>query len=197
MKLERSFYTREILTVSRELIGKNLVHRTAEGITKGRIVEVEAYVGTVDKASHAYGNKRTGRTAIQYSVGGFAYVYLIYGMYDCMNIVTGQEGLAEVILIRALEPVEGIELMRERRHTTALKNLCSGPGKLCMAMGITRECYGLDLCGDELYLEEGSVPVKPDEISATKRINIDYAEEARDFPWRFILTGSPFLSVKG
>ena len=118
-------------------------------------------------------------------------------MYDCMNIVTGQEGLAEAILIRALEPVEGIELMRKRRRTTALKNLCSGPGKLCMAMGITRECYGLDLCGDELYLEEGSVPVKPDEISATKRINIDYAEEACDFPWRFILTGSPFLSVKG
>ncbi|MBR6464520.1 MAG: DNA-3-methyladenine glycosylase [Verrucomicrobia bacterium] len=197
MKLERSFYTREILTVSRELIGKNLVHHTAEGITKGRIVEVEAYVGAVDKASHAYGNKCTGRTAIQYSVGGFAYVYLIYGMYDCMNIVTGQEGLAEAILIRALEPVEGIELMRKRRHTTALKNLCSGPGKLCMAMGITRECYGLDLCGDELYLEQGSVSVKPDEISATKRINIDYAEEARDFPWRFILTGSPFLSVKG
>ena len=197
MKLERSFYTREILTVSRELIGKNLVHRTPRGITKGRIVEVEAYVGAVDKASHAYGNRRTERTAIQYSVGGFAYVYLIYGMYDCMNIVTGQEGLAEAILIRALEPVEGIELMQERRCTTALKNLCSGPGKLCMAMGITRECYGLDLCGDELYLEEGSVPVKPDEISATKRINIDYAEEARDFPWRFILTGSPFLSVKG
>ncbi len=193
MKCSRDFYNRDVLTVAEELLGKVLVHVTPEGVTKGRIVEVEAYDGAVDKAAHSYPNLRTGRTEVQFGQGGYAYVYLIYGMYHCMNIVVNTEGKPEVVLLRALEPVEGIGLMKRRRGTDKIRQLCSGPGKLTQAMGITREHYGHDLCSGDLYLEDG--PAVPEEqILRTKRINIDYAEEAREFLWRFAEKDSPYVS---
>ena len=138
MKLNRSFYTCGVLEASEKLLGKILVHRTKEGITKGRIVELEAYNGAIDKAAHSYPNRCTERTKIQFGEGGYAYIYFIYGMYYCMNIVTGRSNEPESVLLRALEPVEGIELMKKRRGTDKLRNLCNGPGKLCQAMGLPR-----------------------------------------------------------
>lgn len=193
-KLPREFYNRDGLIVAKELLGKLLVRRTEEGVTKGRIVEVEAYMGAEDKAAHSYGNLRSQRTRIQYGEGGFAYIYLIYGMYNCLNIVANQKEIPHVALIRALEPVEGLELMQKRRNTDKLKLLCNGPGKLCQAMGITRELYGEDLCGNALYLEEAK-PLSAKDIVKSKRINIDYAEEARDYLWRFTIRDDPFVSV--
>lgn len=193
MKIERDFYNRDALAVARELLGKTLVHVTAEGVTKGKIVEVEAYKGAVDKAAHSYPRLRSKRTEIQYGEGGYAYVYLIYGMHICMNIVANVSDEPEAILIRALEPLCGIELMQQRRGTDRVRLLCNGPGKLSQAMGITKEQYGEDLCGNILYLEESS-PSAPVEIETTKRIHIDYAEEAKDFLWRFCIKGNPYVS---
>ncbi len=193
MKLEREFYMRSALTVARELIGKQLVHRSPEGVTKGVIVETEAYLGLRDAAAHSYPARRTKRTAIQYGPGGYAYIYFIYGMHTCMNIVTGWENVPEAVLIRALQPTAGVELMRHRRKQASVFQLCNGPGKLCQAMGITRGHYGLDLCGEELFLEDMGADAPP--VCATKRINIDYAGEAAGYPWRFVWRDSPYVSV--
>ncbi len=193
MKINRDFYNRDALTVSEEILGKTLVHITEEGITKGKIVEVEAYMGAQDKAAHSYGNLYSERTKIQYGEGGFAYVYLIYGMHICINIVTNKKSIPHAILIRALEPLEGIELMKKRRNTDNIKMLCNGPGKLSQAMGITKENYGDDLCGESLYLEDGIVIPKK-QILRSKRINIDYAEEAKDYLWRFTIKDNPYVS---
>ena len=193
MKLEREFYNRDTLTVARELVGKIFVHDSPEGKVKARITEVEAYIGPEDKAAHSYGNRPSARTKIQYGEGGYVYTFLIYGMYVCMNVVTNLADKPEVVLFRSLEPLEGLELMKQRRKTEKVRNLCSGPGKLCQAMGITREHYGADLCGDELYIEDAP-ELSEEEICADKRINIDYAEEAKDYPWRFTIKDSPWLS---
>ena len=194
MKLSRDFYQQNALDAARALLGKTLVHATAEGVTKGIIVETEAYLGPKDPAAHSY-KGRTARTEIQYGPGGFAYVYFIYGMYCCMNVVVNRSEVPEVVLLRALEPTAGLDLMARRRNTDRKQNLCSGPGKLCDAMGIGRDCYGLDLCGDQLYLEE-TPDFPPFAIETSKRINIDYAGEAKDYLWRFTVEGSPYLSVK-
>lgn len=141
MKIKRDFYNRDALTVAEEILGKTLVHITDEGVTKGRIVEVEAYMGAKDKAAHSYGNLCSERTRIQYGEGGYAYIYLIYGMYFCMNIVTNLPDTPEVLLIRALEPLEGIPLMKSRRGKENVRLLCNGPGKLTQAMGITKQDF--------------------------------------------------------
>lgn len=193
-KLPRDFYQCDALTLARELIGKILVRKTAEGITRARIVETEAYLGPTDAAAHSYQNRQPNRTRIQYGPGGYAYIFLIYGMHWCMNVVANAPDKPEVVLLRALEPLEGVELMQQRRKKKRLTDLCSGPGKLCGAMAIDRSCYGMDLCGHELWLEEGALRVG-EEIAATPRINVDYAGEAAAYPWRFVLVGSPFLSV--
>ena len=148
--LEREFYQRDANETAQDLLGKLLVHKTAEGIPGGVIVEVESYIGPDDKGSHAYLNKRTERTEIQYGPGGFAYVYSIYGMHYCFNVVTNRTEKPEVVLVRAIEPIMGIELMQKRRKTDNIRNLCNGPGKLCQAMTITKEQYGYDLCSSEL-----------------------------------------------
>ena len=191
MKLSREFYQRDGLTVARELIGKKLVTNLPEGLTGGIIVETEAYMGAIDAASHAYKGK-TERTKIFYGAGGFVYVYLIYGRNICTNVVANVENIPEVVLIRALKPVDGVELMKIRRGKKNIRELCSGPGKLSQAMGITMNFYGADLCGDKIFIEEGeNLPFK-----ATKRINIDYAGAAADYLWRFIAAGNKFLSSK-
>jgi len=195
MKIAREFYQRSSLEVARDLLGLVIVHQTEEGITKGKIVEVEAYMGTLDAAAHSFKNTRSPRTEVQYGEGGYAYIYLIYGMYYCMNIVTNIIDKPEVVLLRALEPMEGIELMKQRRKTDKLNNLCSGPGKLCSAMGINKSSYGVDLCGTQLYLETPEIRESIETI-ASKRINIDYAGEAKDYLWRFTIKDSKFISVK-
>ena len=192
MKLPRSFYQESALLVAPALIGKRLVRRAPEGTAKGLIVEVEAYLGPEDAGAHSYGGRRTPRTEIQFGPGGFAYVFSIYGLHSCVNVVTNAPGKPEVVLIRALEPTEGLDLMRRRRGKEALSDLCNGPGKLCQALGITKAQYGADLLGEELYLEETGLrpPIETD-----ARINIDYAGEAAGYPWRFLWKGSPFVSV--
>lgn len=191
--MERAFYEGETLDIAKNLLGKYIIHQTDEGEVGGKIVEVEAYVGLKDAASHAYKNKYTNRTKVMFGPGGYAYVYLIYGMYYCMNIVTNKESYPEAVLIRALEPIMGIDLMKERRKTDNLLNLCSGPGKLCLAMGISKNQNGNDLCGDNLYLVSGET-ISLDDIVKTPRINIDYAKEARDYLWRFIIKDNPYVS---
>lgn len=194
--LERSFYERGTLEVARDLLGKYLIHDLAEKRTVGKIVEVEAYIGPADAAAHTYRGLKTARTQIIFGPGGFAYVYLIYGMYHCLNVVTSKEGCPEVVLLRALEPISGIEIMQQRRKTDKIKNLCSGPGKLCQAMAINMSHYGADLCGgSKLYLTEGEY-VNAANIAATQRINIDYAGIAKDYPWRYIIKGNEFISKK-
>lgn len=193
MKLTREFYLRDGLTVARELIGKKLVTNLRGEVTSGIIVETEAYMGAIDAAAHSYRGK-TERTRIFFGLGGFVYVYLIYGMHICTNVVANVENIPEAVLIRALEPVEGVEIMKNRRGKQNLRELCSGAGKLSQALGITKDFYGADLCGEEIFIE--TAENFQSEVLATKRINIDYAGEAANYLWRFIAAGNKFLSIK-
>lgn len=195
MKLLRDFYLTDGITLARNLIGKVLVHESPEGVTKGIIVETEAYMGEIDDAAHSYKGNKNGRTNIQYGEGGFAYIYLIYGMHYCMNIVANRQNKPEAVLIRALEPIEGLDIMMKRRKMDKLHNLCNGPGKLCQAMEIHKSHYGMDLCGNALYLEDLE-EMNNTEVIASKRINIDYAEKSKDNLWRFTKKNSKFVSVK-
>lgn len=184
--LSRDFYLRDSNEVAQDLLGKLLVHKTQSGILSGMIVEVEAYRGPDDAASHSYGNLRSARTEIQYGPGGFAYIYFIYGMYSCFNVVTNVKDKPEAVLIRGLEPVEGIPKMMENRNSEKFDHLCSGPGKLCAALEINRELYGADLCGDRLYLEDYR-DFSPEEIGVSPRINVEYAGEWKDRLWRYFV----------
>ena len=190
MRIDRSFFERDAVTVARELIGHYLVRVSPEGITRGRIVETESYMGEIDDAAHAYKGK-TERVRALYGEKGRAYIYLIYGMYNCLNISAGPEGVPQCVLIRAAEPADGIDLMEKRRKTEKRKNLCSGPGKLCQAMDITRELYNEDMVnGEVLYIEKGEhLPA-----NASPRIGIDYAEKCRDELWRFTAVNNNFIS---
>ena len=185
--MERSFYERDVVTVARELIGRLLVHDSPEGRTSGVITETEAYSGINDPACHAYPYKRTKRTEVLFGPGGHAFVYLIYGMYHCMNVSANIPGQPEGVLIRSLEPVEGIELMKKRDGGKPDSKLCLGPGRLCRAMGIGMSHYGYDLCGDTLFIEAGTDEKCYGEIKTSPRINIDYAGYAKDWPWRFYI----------
>ncbi|NMM61593.1 DNA-3-methyladenine glycosylase [Clostridium sp. P21] len=201
-KLSRDFYNRDTLIVAKELLGKNLVHEIGGKKLVGKIVEVEAYMGPLDKAAHSYSGKMTPRTEPMYGKSGVAYVYFIYGMYYCFNIVTQEEGRPEAILVRAIEPVEGLEYMVLNRYNKTyedltryqIKNLVNGPGKLCIAMGIDKTLNKEDLCGNKLYIEEGKD--NSFDIKTAKRVGIDYAEEAKDYLWRFYIHGNPNVSVK-
>jgi DNA-3-methyladenine glycosylase len=197
-KLRREFYTRpNVLTVARELLGKLLVVPAAKGRrVSGMIVEVEAYRGPEDRASHAYGGRRTRRTETMYGRGGVAYVYFVYGMYHQFNVVSGEPDIPHAILVRALQPVEGIELMRERRQQHPDHNLTNGPGKLCIALGIDRALDNADLLGDRVWLEDYET-VSPRRIAKGPRIGIDYAEEWIDKPWRFWIKDNSCVSRKG
>jgi DNA-3-methyladenine glycosylase len=194
-KLEREFYLRpDVLAVSRDLLGKLLVVPDPNGQrVSGKIVEVEAYRGPEDRASHAYGGRRTKRTETMYKPGGVAYVYFVYGMYYQFNVVSSVEDVPHAILVRALEPIEGIEIMRTRRHTHPDHNLTNGPGKLCIAMGIDRQLDGADLLGNRIWLEEFET-VSSRRIAKGPRIGIDYAEEWIHKAWRFWIKDNSFIS---
>ena len=183
-----------VLTVAKDLLGKLLVVPGPNGKrVSGKIVEVEAYRGPEDRASHAFGGRRTKRTETMYASGGVAYVYFVYGMYYQFNVVSNVADTPHAILVRALEPVEGIEIMRERRHTHSDHNLTSGPGKLCIAMGIDRQLNAADLSGDRVWLEEFE-HVPPRRIARGPRIGIDYAQEWIDKPWRFWIRDNRYVS---
>jgi len=195
-KLPRAFYTRtNVLTVARELLGRLLVVPAPDGARiSGLIVETEAYRGPDDRASHAYGGRRTDRTRTMYAVGGTAYVYFVYGMHHQFNVVTNVEDVPHAVLVRALEPVEGIDVMRRRRRGRADEGLTSGPGKLCLALGIDRALDRADLLGERVWIEGGRGPIPRSAIAAGPRIGIDYADAWRDKPWRFWVRNSPFVS---
>jgi len=202
-KLPREFYLRsDTLAIAQDLIGKLLIVPTETGErVSGMIVETEAYLGEIDKAAHSFGGRRTARNEITYSFGGHAYVFFIYGMYFQFNVVCGPKDSPHVVLIRALEPVEGVEIMRERRlrknpdGKMPDKNLTSGPGKLCIALDINRRLNGADLLEDKIWLEEyRSFPAA--EMKIGKRIGIDYAEEFAEKPWRFWLKNNAYVSKK-
>lgn len=192
-KLDRNFFNRDARIVAEDLIGKVIVRKYKDVVIKARINETEAYIAAIDKASHAYGGKITPRTKVMFGPPGHIYVYFIYGMYYCMNFVTEEEGTCSAVLIRGAEPVENIEEMCINRYNksldsitkTQLKNLSNGPGKLCNALKITKENNGADLLGNDVYVENDNFTDFM--IKKTKRINIDYAEEAKDFLWRYIL----------
>ena len=184
--LPREFYARPTIDVSRDLLGKVLVH----GLTTGRIVETEAYLGLNDKAAHA-SRGLTNRTRVIFGPPGHVYVYFIYGMYECLNLVAEPEGIAGCVLIRALEPLSGISVMRERRPAArSIEQLASGPGKLTLAMGITRALYGADVtCGPlsvRRFFKESVI-----EIEVGPRVGIRHCA---DWPLRFSIAGSRFVS---
>lgn len=194
-KLGREFYERDTLTVARELLGKYLVRVIDGQALTVRLTETEAYIGRLDKACHAYGYKRTRRTETLFAPPGTAYIYLIYGMYDCLNLVTEPAGEPAAVLIRAAEPVTraDADAVAVRRFGCTAgemsayqrKNFLNGPGKLCKGLSLTRAQNALSLLGDELYVLDGGEV--PETIHVSKRVGIDYAEEAADFPWRFYL----------
>lgn len=196
-KLPREFYTRaNVLTVARELLGKLLVVPDRNGKrVAGRIVECEAYRGPQDRAAHSYGGRRTKRTETMYGSGGTAYVFFVYGMYNQFNVVTNAVDRPHAILIRALEPVEGLRVMRRRRTGQPDHNLTNGPGKLCLAMGIDRSLDAADLRGNKVWLEEAPT-IPRSQIATGPRIGIDYAEEWVDKPWRFWIRNNPYVSRK-
>ena len=196
---DRSFYETDALTLARNLIGKTLVYESEAGTVSGIIAETEAYMGVTDRASHAFGGRRTTRTETMYLPGGYAYVYLIYGLYACMNVTAAERDNPEAVLIRAVLPTEGIPLIlqnvreKSRRKTPPIFpsepdsrffwSLTNGPGKLCQAMGITRALNGSDMTAGAFYIRDDGL--RPLDVLTAPRIGIDYAGEARDYPWRF------------
>ena len=196
-KLERSFYTRDLLVVAGELLGKIIVKKDSGNLLAGKIVEVEAYDGRIDEAAHTYTGK-TKRNQIMFEEGGYFYVYFTYGAHFCCNVVTGEAGHGTAVLIRAVEPVSGIGLMARNRYGKNLVNekekynLTSGPGKVCQAFGITREYYGEDLTEGRVYLlRQKKVPAQ--KIIRTTRIGI---KKSTKLDWRFYIKDNPFVSRK-
>jgi len=200
-KLEREFYKKSSIELAKDLIGKILVHKFNGYEVSGRIVEVEAYMGIEDKAAHSFSGKRTKRTEVMYGIPGILYVFLIYGMYCCVNVVAGEIDEPQAVLIRAIEPIHGLDQMSFNRYKKPYEelakkerlNLTNGPGKLCMAMGIGRGANGVDLCKDNFFVEVDEYKA---EIVSSKRIGIDYAKEAVDFLWRFHIKDNNFVSKR-
>ncbi|HUV04592.1 MAG TPA: DNA-3-methyladenine glycosylase [Armatimonadota bacterium] len=187
--LPRSFYLQDTVEVARQLLGKALVHHTDGGVVAGRIVETEAYLRD-DPACHA-SRGITRRNAVMFGQPGHAYIYFTYGMYFCFNAVTAPEGIGEAVLVRAAEPLEGIEIMTRNRGTVKLTNLASGPGKLCRAFALDRRHNGLDLTdGDLVIVDDGW---RPGKIVTASRVGIRHAA---DKPWRFYIAGNPHVSRK-
>ena len=210
-RLSREFFARDGLVVAKELLGKVLVHETSEGTVRGIITEVESYMGVEDKGSHTYGGRRTERTEPMFHKGGTSYVYFTYGMYHCMNITTGWENVPQAVLIRGVIPADteseermmklrldavrrrlerkqaDTEAVLKRREKAIRKNLADGPGKLCIAMEVTKADNDVDMVESSTFYVTEGIEIKPEDIKAGKRIGIDYAEEAADYLWRFYL----------
>lgn len=177
---------------TKKLLGAYLCSNVGGEFTAGRITELEVYIGACDKACHAYPNKKTARTETMFRAGGCAYMFLVYGLHHQFNVVVGNEGEANAVLIRSLEPVAGLDVIKRRRKTDKIENLTTGPGKLCQALGLTvAEHNGINLCGDLVWISPNEHFY---EYVSTPRIGIDYAEEYKDKPWRYYIKGSRFVS---
>lgn len=195
--LRRSFFMKPTATAAREMLGKYIVHIDNGLRLSGKIVETEAYIGPRDKAAHSYNWKRTPRNRVEYLIGGHIYIYLVYGMYWQLNLTTREEGVPQCVLVRAVEPVDGIDIMINRRKKEKVVDLTNGPGKLCEAFGFNGSLYGLDITRPGLvHLEDRGERVKTSNIIRTKRIGIDYAGQWANKLWRFYIKSSPFVSKK-
>lgn len=196
LPLTRRFFARDALSAAQSLLGTVLVHEASDGIAAGRIVEVEAYRGPRDRAAHSFGGRRTARNEVMYGPPGHAYVYFVYGMHYCINVVTARVDVPEAVLIRAIEPLVGVDLMRSRRRLAAAVpayRLGRGPGNVCKALGIDRSLNGADLLAGELRLERGRrLPAA--RIARAPRIGVDYAGADAALPWRFFERGNPAVS---
>jgi DNA-3-methyladenine glycosylase len=196
MKLTESFYLNtDVLHVAKNLIGKYLFTCIDGVTTGGYIIEVEAYNGIIDRASHSYGNRITPRTKTMFMQGGIAYIYLCYGIHEMFNVVTSVEGQPHAILIRAIQPTEGIEEMLFRRSMAVLKpNITQGPGSVARALGISRAINAISLQGDTLWIEDRGLTFSDEEIAAVPRVGVDYAGEDALLPYRFYVKGNPYVS---
>ncbi len=190
-KLPREFYERDTLTVARELLGKIFVRQYRGKTLSGVIVETEAYTGASDAAAHTYRGK-TKRNEVMFKTGGHLYVYFTYGMHFCANVVTEREGMGHACLLRAIEPLEGLELMKKNRGVSDVRQLTNGPAKLCQALNISRPQNGIDLLGDEIYLLDAQV-LSDLGIGVSPRIGINVAV---DLPYRFYIKGNEYISRK-
>ncbi|MDF0725856.1 DNA-3-methyladenine glycosylase [Cytobacillus sp. S13-E01] len=188
--LQADFFKKPTLQLAKALLGCLLVKVTDEGISSGYVVETEAYMGPEDRAAHSFGNRRTKRTEVMFGEAGQIYTYSMH-THCLVNVVSGGIGKPEAVLIRALEPLTSIDLMLKRRGVLDVKNLTNGPGKLTKALGITMEDYGNPIYKPPLFLAEGS---KPTSISSGPRIGIDNSGEAKNYPWRFWVTGNKNIS---
>lgn len=196
MKLQHDYYlNQDVLFLAKDLLGKVLFTQVDEKITAGIIVETEAYFGIQDKASHAYGGRRTNRTETLYSQGGVSYVYLCYGIHYLFNVVSGAANEPHAILIRAVEPLIGKDIIENRRNMPAAKPaISSGPGSAAKALGIDRTLNGIDLTGDEIWIEDHGIRYNPDAIAAVPRVGVAYAQEDALLPWRFFVEGNKYVS---
>jgi len=196
MKLAESYYhSADVVALSKDLIGKYLFTCIDGATTGGYIVETEAYNGVIDKASHAFGNKQTPRTKTIFMQGGIAYVYLCYGIHEMFNIVTSVEGQPHAILIRAIEPTDGLDVMLYRRNMTALRpNITSGPGSVAKALGISRNINAFSLQSDTIWVEDRGLIIPDESIAAVPRVGVSYAGDDALLPYRFYVKGNPFVS---
>lgn len=188
-KLTSDFYLREdVLQIARDLIGKELITNINGTITSGIITETEAYAGVVDKASHAYGGRRTNRTETMYATGGISYVYLCYGIHHLFNVVTNVKDIPHAVLIRNIQPLKGLETILERRRKKKIdKTLSTGPGTMSEALGIKTLHNGFDLTGDTIWIEDAGINVADEAVKITPRIGVDYAGEDAKLPYRFVI----------
>lgn len=196
MKLPLSYYLhQDVLFLAKDLLGKVLFTQIEGQITAGVIVETEAYFGEIDKASHAYGGRRTNRTEIMYSEGGVSYVYLCYGIHHLFNIVTSVKNEPHAVLIRAIEPLIGTEIMELRRNMPITKSaISSGPGSAAKALGIDKTFNQKDLGGEEIWIEDHGIRYSENDIAATPRVGVAYAQEDAFLPWRFFIKGNKYVS---
>ena len=197
-KLPAAFYLRSnVVTIAKQLLGKLLVTNFTNELTAGRIVEVEAYNGVADKASHSYGGRRTARTEIMYAAGGTAYVYLCYGIHHLFNVVTNAADTPNAILIRGIEPVKGINVMLQRMHKEKSDySVGRGPGNVSKTLGITTAHTGVSLLGSDIFIADDGVIYKRSQVIASPRIGVDYAAEDALLPYRFYIKGNPYVSGK-
>lgn len=194
--LPKSFYRRDTVEIARALLGCVIQRRTGGTLLTARIVETEAYLGANDPASHARRGLRSPRNQSMYKAGGHAYVYFTYGMHHCMNVVTGEEEIAEAVLLRAAQPIEGLEAIRKLRPKVRREfDLMSGPGKLCTALAIDKELDGISLASDALSIAPRDLEVAEDDIAVTPRVGIDGAGDAASWPLRFFLAGNRYASM--
>ncbi|QNR86595.1 DNA-3-methyladenine glycosylase [Pedobacter riviphilus] len=196
MKLKEEYYLNEdVVSLAKDLLGKVLYTKIDNEISAGIIVETEAYFGIKDKASHAYGGRRTSRTETMYGSGGIAYVYLCYGMHNLFNVVSSKENDPHAVLIRGIEPLIGIDIIEQRRNMLHTKGAISaGPGSAAKALGIDRTFNAKNLTGNEIWIEDHAIRYQNEDIVATPRVGIAYAKEHALLPWRFFVKGNKYVS---